>query len=183
MDKGLVNGGPEGGQDHMKLLPRHIHRTQAPASGLGVVGPGAFRHFLHPVVLEIGVSGALRSGEQQHKAIPPLIEKAEPPQHIFLIHIPRPDQIFVGESGCRHRRPLLINSIQIRHRIRHHSAKQLLFSGVTLIKGAGCHPSPLADGFQGSLLKAQRPELLFGAVHDPRVNGSIRFCHNIPPND
>ena len=23
--------------------------------------------------------------------------------------------------------------------------------------------------------------LLFGAVHDPRVNGSIRFCHNILP--
>ena len=167
----------------MELLLRHIHSTQAPASGLGVVGPGAFRHFLHPVVLEVGVSGALRSGEQQHKAIPPLIEKAEPPQHVFLIHIPRPDQVFVGEGGCRHRRPLLINSIQIRHRIRHHSAKQLLFSGVTLIKGAGCHPSPLADGFQGSLLKAQRPELLFGAVHDPRVNGSIRFCHNIPPNE
>src|SRR5699024_823616 len=40
MDRGLVNGGPEGVQDHMELLLRHIERTHAPASGLGVVGAG-----------------------------------------------------------------------------------------------------------------------------------------------
>ena len=179
MDEGLINRGPESGQQDVQFRWLYIVPAQATPLGLRQIGAGGLRQKLHPVVGEVGVPGSLGAGEQQIEVVSPVVEETEPPYHVRPIHVPRLDQFLVGHGRGVLIPPGMGHFVQVRNRLFHHRTEQLLLSLVALIQRSCGDSGPLADGLKGRFFKAACQELCSGALQDPGINGAVRHCHAI----
>ena len=122
--------------------------------GAGFLAEAAGGGPLPPHPVEHTGEHPLGAGEQQIEVVPPVVEKAEPPHHVCSVHIPRLDQLLVRHGSGIFVSPGVGHLVQVRNRLLHHGAEQVLFPFVPFIQRSGGDAGPLADGFERCRFKA-----------------------------